>query len=459
MRRPSLVTFLLFLWILFVVYGTSIPFDFHFDAATAAQGWHDAQLNPLRNPEGGHLSRTDVFSNVLLFLPLGFFAFASWRKKTIGPFAAWVLATLLGLVLSGGVEILQLWSPLRTTSANDLLTNTVGALLGATGGWLWFFLGTPRLQPWLTRQAKEHPQRLVAIAVVAAWLLAGALPLDLSLDVDDLKRAVKASRWIPFGPDFLGQAVAARPAAWLADLLRFSVLGGLLAWAFAHEGPAEDQLGEPSGMLGGPSMARVIAASLLSAFVALVVELGQIGVVSHGTDLTVVVLAAGGSLLGAVIFQRSSTLSRALGWGLAAWTGVLILDRWSPFVWSAPETLELQWRHWLPFLPYFQRLGPAAVADLLREVGMGVPLGVFWALRALASAGAPAMKSVSEPKAWRATAMGFLVGLILEGGQLFVAGRTADITDAISLAAGVGLGVILAAWGRQSLSADPTRIP
>ena len=459
LRRPSLASSLLLLWVLFIVYGTAIPFDFHFDRVTAVQGWHDARLNPLHDPQRGHLSRTDIFSNVLLFVPLGFLAFAAIRRKrgsrldgdamprggtlpseapaaaagaglttadTMTPQAvlsAAVAATLAGMFLSAAVEVLQLWSPLRTTSANDLLTNTLGSFAGAVTAAVWFSWGVSRILPPVKEAARRRPRLALAVVVVGAWLMAGALPFDFSLDVDDLKRAVKASRLLPFhGSDFIGRPIAARPAAWLADFLRFSLLGGFFTWVF--RGRRNPPGRSPS------SLGSIVLAAILSAVVALAVELEQLVVVSRGTDLTVVALALAGGLTGAAVYELSRSTLRVLLTALGTWCAVLVLDRWSPFEWSSPEAIELQWRHWLPLLPYFQRLGPAAVADLLREVGMGVPLGVLWAVR-------------RPPSLTRAALAGFLLGLVLEGGQLLVATRTADITDAISLGAGVALGVAL----------------
>ncbi len=453
MRKPSAALLLLVLWALFIVYGTTIPFDFRFDRATAAQGWHDAQWHPLRNPEGGRLSRTDVFSNFVLFLPLGLVAFAAYRRRDRGPLGPFLFAAATGIFLSAAVETLQLWSPLRTTSTNDLFTNTLGAMAGAAVGAWWFSRGIGVLLPPLERAAREHPKAALAVGVVALWWGSGLLPLDLSLDVDDLKRAVKACRLVPFAPtDFIGRPVPPRPAAWVADLLRFSVLGGFFAWALRRTT-------DPTPVRGLRLLVVLWRSTLLTAFVALGVELEQMLVVSRGTDLTVVVLAGGGGLLGALVFVRSSRPSRALLAAMLAWIGVLVLDRWAPFAFARPTAIGTQWRHWLPFLPYFQRLGPAAVTDLIREVGMGVPLGLFWALwrPSPTTPSGPRTDSGRTPDAGAATGVGpaaaglagFLLGIVLESGQLFVEGRTADLTDALSLGAGVALGVVLARKGQN----------
>ena len=62
--------------------------------------------------------------NVLLFVPLGLLLPLLWRE-----FRRFSRVTLSGLLLSLGIEILQVFT-FRYTDVNDLLTNTIGAALG-----------------------------------------------------------------------------------------------------------------------------------------------------------------------------------------------------------------------------------------------------------------------------------------------------------------------------------------
>jgi glycopeptide antibiotics resistance protein len=437
MHRLRWVTVLLILWVLFIIYGTTIPFDFRFDGATASQGWAHAQLRVFGFTGQHHVSRTDLVSNVLLFLPLGFLIFLNASRRDLVRLSSLLCALLGGFVLSLGVEILQLFSPLRTTSASDLFTNTMGAGLGAVAGWFWVSWGRRHALPWYEREAERHPYRLLAMVAVLAWLLAGALPFDFSLDVDDLKRAVKGARLVPFGSTFLGAPVNTHPLAWLADLARFSLLGGFLAWAAEHEKHLKT------------AALRVALAVVVSSLTALAVELGQLVVVSRGTDLTVVILACAGSLLGASWMQRRPNERSAALAGMVVWLLVLLAEGLAPFSWSLPHATDWEWQRWLPFFPYFQRLGFAALADFLREAGTGVPLGLLsfgvWPRR--------------SPR--RVGLIFFLVGLAVEAAQLFLPARTADLTDAISLGLGAAMGVLLAqvlaarTTGRGSASQTP----
>jgi VanZ family protein len=79
-----------------------------------------------------HYLIVDVVGNFLLFLPVGLtFAGASpghsrWRR--------WLHAVAAACVLSTAIEAAQLLIPSRATDVDDVLFNTLGAMLGAAFG-------------------------------------------------------------------------------------------------------------------------------------------------------------------------------------------------------------------------------------------------------------------------------------------------------------------------------------
>lgn len=74
-----------------------------------------------------HLIVRDMVANTLLFLPFG--ALGPWRGR---PLAARALAaTGVAFLLSGFVELVQVFSHSRLPTTTDIVTNTAGALLGA----------------------------------------------------------------------------------------------------------------------------------------------------------------------------------------------------------------------------------------------------------------------------------------------------------------------------------------
>jgi glycopeptide antibiotics resistance protein len=93
-----------------------------------ARGPNEHQLVPLIRIARGFTPPVDpavvtnAIGNILLFLPLGaaLCVLGLRRRATV----------LAAFCLSAGIEITQLFVPGRTTSADDVLCNTLGALVG-----------------------------------------------------------------------------------------------------------------------------------------------------------------------------------------------------------------------------------------------------------------------------------------------------------------------------------------
>ena len=72
----------------------------------------------------------DNVINILAYIPLGLSLAMLWRRSRF----ALVYATLVGLLVSMGVEFAQQFLPTRIASNMDILSNSFGALLGAIAG-------------------------------------------------------------------------------------------------------------------------------------------------------------------------------------------------------------------------------------------------------------------------------------------------------------------------------------
>ena len=109
-----------------ILFGTLYPFNF----SSFAEGslWH-LMSQSLALP----LRRGDVIRNLILFLPFGYFAVQSARRRSV---ALVVLVILSGAAFSLAVEYAQAYLPRRTTSAYDVMFNTMSTALGALIAWL-----------------------------------------------------------------------------------------------------------------------------------------------------------------------------------------------------------------------------------------------------------------------------------------------------------------------------------
>jgi glycopeptide antibiotics resistance protein len=117
---------LLVVWGLFIVYGTLLPFDLSESADSVHERMRRLWEQPWRPS-----SRTDLISNVLLFMPWGFLI-AFWaNSRGIHALTTLFVSILSAALFSGSVEFIQLYAPTRTTSFVDLATNTTGSVVGA----------------------------------------------------------------------------------------------------------------------------------------------------------------------------------------------------------------------------------------------------------------------------------------------------------------------------------------
>jgi len=143
-------------------------------------------LEALRYLKWERASRSDMFENVLLYLPFGFCAVLTFEPR-LGRRAAVILAVPSGAALSLTMELLQASIATRVTSLTDLTCNAIGALVGALCGTAWHLLGA-RLFPAANPKGRSGA---VALTILALWVIARLWPLIPDPRLQQLKRAVR----------------------------------------------------------------------------------------------------------------------------------------------------------------------------------------------------------------------------------------------------------------------------
>jgi VanZ family protein len=118
----------LFFYLVLIVYASWYPFS----------GWENRGLSPqvlLTAPLPHYWTLFDAATNVLAYLPFGLLLVFALYPAVRGWRAA-LLATVAGILLSAAMEAGQTLLPSRIASNLDLLTNGLGAALGAGAGML-----------------------------------------------------------------------------------------------------------------------------------------------------------------------------------------------------------------------------------------------------------------------------------------------------------------------------------
>ncbi len=425
-------------YVLLLLYASWMPFDLRWvDAGDFAAQWDRAWRHwPF---VAAHASRADLLSNFLLYVPLGVLLGAGLSGRSAPSRIAGAIGGTLGcLAISALVEVGQVCLASRVPSAQDLLTNTAGGLLGALAGA--FVLG-PLADPLcraVARWARHRPSALPA-CVLAGMLIADALcpwvpTLDVSTVMGNLRRSTLS---IPDG-------LALHPwHRWAVQ--RAMVWAALTAYS--------------ASALGRSRRRRPLGAAWLCGALAVALEgvkplimTRQANVANPAVSLAAILATA---LICAVPWRLSP---RRAAWVLAGGiAGYLAYCQWLPFrlVGSVAEAFD-KIPHGLGWLPLYHHALRAHPEDA-RRFGTFLLLAWGWSTSLAWARG----RRRDEPVAARAFVAATALGLLAEGSQLLVAGRSPTPSDVLPFALGGGL----AAWTWQRVgpgddgdSADrPTR--
>jgi VanZ family protein len=170
--RGALITYVLVL-----VYASLNPFF----------GWRTPEvLGVLMWPK--YVTAFDIVLNLLAYVPLGALTAAMWRFSARRRFLsravpryvdwqAWLISVAFASSLSLVLELAQAWLPFRVSSPLDWITNTVGAILGATA-----VLLPPgrnvlaRIERWRHRHFAYGSETEWGMLLLALWLFAQMNP-------------------------------------------------------------------------------------------------------------------------------------------------------------------------------------------------------------------------------------------------------------------------------------------
>ena len=217
--RTYLTLYLTGGYLLLIIYASLYPLS----------GWHDSGSDALAFLGAAwprYTTGFDLATNVIAYLPFGFFCTAALRRR-LAPFSAWLVALLLGAALSFVMELLQNYLPSRVPSNLDLVCNTAGALLGGLIGARWGTraLDEGHLARWRQRVMMRAHGVDVGVLLIGAWLMTQLSPETLLFGSGNLRRMLDLPSVQPFLPErFVNLEAAIAAAGLLAAGLMATVL-------------------------------------------------------------------------------------------------------------------------------------------------------------------------------------------------------------------------------------------
>jgi VanZ family protein len=184
----------------------------------------------------------DVVSNVLGYVPLGFFLVLAALRSGRRLFA-FRLAVLAGTSLSLAMESLQVYLPDRVPSNLDLVLNIAGTTFGASSAWSLEKMGL--LQRWSRfRSSWFVEDARGALVLLALWPLALLFPTRVPLGLGQVMQRLEIAltglladspflRWLPAGDLALQPLLPV--AEWLCVMLGL-LIPCLLGYCVIHPG-------------------------------------------------------------------------------------------------------------------------------------------------------------------------------------------------------------------------------
>lgn len=418
--QSRLWTYALLGSLLFLIYGSLVPLNYQ------PMPWHTAVATFLamgNTPQesGGSI---DWSSNVLLTVPISFAAASRFLPGQTGLGRVWVRGLILlgiGLV-SSGVEFAQQFFPPRHISLNDIQAQIVGAIAGLVAQRVWGAPVSHWLEGWW--QQEQSADRLIRTLKLYLVVFTGysLLPLDLTISPVEIYHKWSEGRvvMIPFAG--LRGSLADKAYECLSDMAVWVPVGVFLS--LSRRGPA----------------LKIVLVSML---LATVVEGLQLFVYSRWTDVTDILLAGVGSLIGAGLARQLPTTTPGNQASTSKWYGVWALWAltvlalfWFPFNFQLnPNSTAMLT---VPFANYQVQDEYNAANELLRKLGLFLPGGLLWGM-------ARAGRRPGERPSRSGLLVLLGVALLVEGGQIYLPGKVADLTDVLLELLGGGLGLVLAA--------------
>ena len=407
-RNPVFLIWVLF--ILFIFYGTLIPFDLSFNPEDIRANLDQANLIPFFSSA---VSRMDILSNLLLFMVYGILFHSAFIKpKTSQPwiFPACVISSFL---FSAVIETYQFFSISRISSITDVIVNTIGGAIGCGASGIFHRFYKEKTVNWIKGILSTRPLLLILLIYSLLMFLNFLVPFDISIQVSDVWHSVNNINFIPFKNYQSYQNYFAGVGGELVLYLILSFLVNLCLIRYTHL----------------PKIAASVYTIILAGIFSIGIEITQIFFISRVTDVTDVVTGILGAMLG-VFASRLLNRQKLL---ISLYIVFIFYYALAPFTFSFKiNTLfnSISIKSLMPFYAYWKHTTVFAFKDFIEGIVLYLPLGFLISLKSRREEGFGLLYFL----------YGLTLGLLMELCQLFIIGRYFDITDVILAGVGISLG-------------------
>ncbi|MBD9357746.1 VanZ family protein [Methylomonas albis] len=406
------------IYTVFVVYGSLVPWQFN--SLSLSDAWYRFQNIQYYNQ--GISSKSDWATNILLFIPLAFLWLSaiSFEQQLVGRCLSSILVLIASFLLCSTIEFTQLFFPPRTASLNDIVAESIGAVIGVLAWWIFGRKFIIWLEAWQINKTRSISYLQIYLGGMFFY---NVMPLDLSLSPIEFYHKWHEGRVIlwPFSGlkgdifrdvyDCLSDIVLWLPVPWLWH--KFKILSNreLLLRVFLSAG---------------------------------VIEFFQLFVYSRVTDVTDIFLAFVGGLIGVRLMAISSS-GFAVGGknsNLKGYQSSNILYPYIIFLFWAVVVYcvflypyDFEWSYsrlsvWrdkffiVPFYAYYFGTEYRAITEIFHKVLFFIPFGVICGYVLWSG-------SKNSPKTVIALAPIVITAIGVEFGQLFLPNKNVDVTDVI----------------------------
>lgn len=176
-----------------LIYASLMPFDFSFDINFEREirnFWIQWPVNPK-----GRISGSDLLSNLVLYLPLGWLVCTWLRLKGASFFSSLFFTMILCSSISIFVEIMQMLSYSRVASGADWVLNTISGFTGSFAGGVSGKKFWVNLIKWQKKTWKENPAAMAGLIIFFLITADSVSPFLPSIKLKYVWRSIKGSEF------------------------------------------------------------------------------------------------------------------------------------------------------------------------------------------------------------------------------------------------------------------------